>query len=75
MLAEMVKASSKVGSGDHKMSALAAVLGPIQAYPDRGQRKPKVESKQKQARQKQKDKKGSAHCARCDRPGHYAKYC
>ncbi|XP_048146400.1 uncharacterized protein LOC125319335 [Corvus hawaiiensis] len=73
-LTEMVEACSKVGSGDYK-SALAAVLQPIQVNSDREQRKPKVESKQKQARQKQKENKGSSHCERCDRPGHYAKYC
>ncbi|XP_031950659.1 uncharacterized protein LOC116437164 [Corvus moneduloides] len=73
-LTDMVEACSKVGSGDHK----SALLWPIQLNSDHGTKKQsKVESSQKQIREKQRNKenRGAAQCRRCGRPGHCAEYC
>lgn len=77
-LMDMVTACSKVGSVEHKMPALAAVLRPPQKCFACGQPGHlKANCKQKQAGQKQKGT-GSAgvfSCNRCGKPGHYAKQC
>lgn len=65
-MTDIITACSKVGTVEHKMSALAAVLKPQKCFACRQQGHLKADCKQKQAGQKQKgaENAGAVSCNR-----------
>uniref|UniRef100_A0A8C5X7Z7 CCHC-type domain-containing protein n=1 Tax=Malurus cyaneus samueli TaxID=2593467 RepID=A0A8C5X7Z7_9PASS len=75
-VSNMVHACVKIGTIDHKMSALAAVLRPQKKCFECGQTGHKrSECTKAQSQQRQGATKRADLCKRCGKPGHHAKNC
>ncbi|KAL2311256.1 hypothetical protein Nmel_002953, partial [Mimus melanotis] len=75
-MTEMIQACAKVGTIDHEISTIAAVMWQHQKILGGNNKKQgKKNYKNKQKRQQQKANMPTFLCAKCKKPGHYTNQC